>query len=116
VQSSDFDIGDGNNFGFVWRCVPDINFTGSTVNQPTVTMTFLPRQFSGSAYGQSNDPTIASAQDYRQKREYIVQQFTPQIYVRARGRQISMVVGSDSVGVAWQSGTNRLDIRPDGRR
>jgi hypothetical protein len=116
VQSSDFDIGDGNNFGFVWRCVPDINFTGSTVNQPSVTMTFLPRQFSGSAYGVSNDPTVASTQDYTQRREYIVQQFTPQVYVRARGRQMAMVIGSDAVGVAWQSGTNRLDIRADGRR
>ena len=116
VQSSDFDIGDGNNFGFVWRCIPDLNFTGSTVNQPSVTMTFLPRQFSGSAYGVSNDPTVASTQDYTLKREYIVQQFTPQVYIRARGRQMSMIVGSNAVGVAWQSGSNRLDIRPDGRR
>jgi len=116
IQSADFDIGDGNNFGFVWRCIPDINFTGSYVNQPNVTMTFLPRQFTGSAYGVSNNPNITSTQNYTQKREYIVQQFTPQIYVRARGRQMSMVVGSNSTGVAWQSGTNRLDIRPDGRR
>jgi len=116
VQSSDFDIGDGNNFGFVWRCIPDLNFTGSTVNQPSVTMTFLPRQFSGSMYGVSNDPTVASTQDYTLKREYIVQQFTPQVYIRARGRQMSMIIGSDAVGVAWQSGSNRLDIRPDGRR
>ena len=125
VQSSDFDIGDGNNFGFIWRCIPDINFTGSTVNQPSVTMTFLPRQFSGSAYGVSNDPTVASTQDYTLKREYIVQQFTPQIYVRARGRQMAFRIESgayiptnpkNGVGVAWQSGSNRLDIRPDGRR
>ena len=116
VQSSDFDIGDGNNFGFVWRCVPDINFTGSTVNQPSVKMTFLPRQFSGSMYGVSNDPTVASTQDYTLKREYIIQQFTPQVYIRARGRQMAMIIGSDAVGVAWQSGSNRLDIRPDGRR
>ena len=36
VQSSDFDIGDGHNFGFVWRILPDVNFNGSTTNQPAL--------------------------------------------------------------------------------
>ena len=117
IQSSDFDIGDGNNFGFVYRLVPDVNFTGSTTNQPAVTMTFLPRQFTGSTYGVTNSPTITSAQNYSNTtKQYIVQQFTPQIYVRARGRQMAFKISSNTLGVAWQSGTNRLDIRPDGRR
>ena len=116
IQSSDFDIGDGNNFGFIYRLVPDVNFTGSTSNQPNVTMTFLPRQFSGSAYGTANNPSVASTQDYTNTREYVIQQFTPQVYVRARGRQMAFKVSSNTIGVAWQSGTNRLDIRPDGRR
>jgi len=116
IQSSDFDIGNGNNFGFIYRLVPDVNFTGSTSNQPNVTMTFLPREFSGSAYGTANNPTVASTQDYTNTREYVIQQFTPQIYVRARGRQMAFKVSSNTLGVAWQSGTNRLDIRPDGRR
>ena len=47
VQSSDFDIQDGHNFGFVWRILPDVNFNGSTANGPTVTMTVKPRQNSG---------------------------------------------------------------------
>ena len=94
----------------------DVNFTGSTSNQPNVTMTFLPREFSGSAYGTANNPTVASTQDYTNTREYVIQQFTPQIYVRARGRQMAFKVSSNTLGVAWQSGTNRLDIRPDGRR
>jgi hypothetical protein len=116
IQSSDFDIGNGNNFGFIYRLVPDVNFTGSTSNQPNVTMTFLPRQFSGSAYGTANNPSVASTQDYTNTREYVIQQFTPQVYVRARGRQMAFKVSSNTIGVAWQSGTNRLDIRPDGRR
>jgi hypothetical protein len=116
IQSSDFDIGNGNNFGFIYRLVPDVNFTGSTSNQPNVTMTFLPRQFSGSAYGTANNPSVASTQDYTNTRAYVIQQFTPQVYVRARGRQMAFKVSSNTIGVAWQSGTNRLDIRPDGRR
>ena len=119
IQSSDFDIGDGNNFGFIWRCVPDINFTGSTANQPTVTMTFLPRQDSGAAYGQTNNPAVTSDQNYLNQREFIVQTFTPQIYVRARGRQMAFKIqssGYSGLGTQWQSGVQRLDIRPDGRR
>ena len=116
VQSSDFDIGDGNNFGFIYRCVPDINFTGSTINNPTVNITFLPRQFSGSTYGVSNNPQVQSTQDYQNQREYIVQTYTPQIYTRARGRQMALKMQSTSLGVQWQAGVQRLDIRPDGRR
>lgn len=116
IQSSDFDIGDGNNFGFVWRLVPDVNFTGSYNPNPTVNMTLLPRQNSGNAYGVANNPSIVSQQNYTQEREYIVQTFTPQIYVRARGRQMALKIQSTTTGVQWQAGIQRLDIRPDGRR
>ena len=116
IQSSDFDIGDGNNFGFIYRCVPDINFTGSYANNPSVNMTFLPRQNPGAAYGQSNNPSVTSTQNYLSQREYIVQQFTQQIYTRARGRQMAFKMQSTSLGVQWQAGVQRLDIRPDGRR
>ena len=61
VQSSDFDIGDGHNFGFVWRILPDVNFNGSTVNTPSVTMTVKPRQNSGTAYGTADNPQIGRA-------------------------------------------------------
>ena len=116
IQSSDFDIGDGNNFGFVWRCVPDVNFTGSYANNPSVNMTFLPRQNSGAPYGQSNNPAVTSTQNYIGQREYLVQEFTQQIYTRARGRQMAFKLQSTGLGVQWQSGVQRLDIRPDGRR
>jgi len=116
VQSSDFDIGDGHNFGYVWRMLPDINFNGSNVNQPYVTMTLLPRQNSGTQYGATNIPTIQSAQNYTTFPEYTVQQFTGQVYTKLRGRQMAFRIGSDSLGVAWQLGSPRIDIRPDGRR
>ena len=116
VQSSDFDITNGDHFGFIWRCVPDINFTGSYANNPSVSMTFLPRQNPGAAYGQSNNPSVTSTQNYLSQREYIVQQFTQQIYTRARGRQMAFKLQSTGLGVQWQSGIQRLDTRPDGRR
>ena len=116
VQSSDFDIGDGHNFGFVWRILPDVNFNGSTVNQPSVTMTVKPRQNSGTLYGQADNPQVQSAQNYTTIPEYTIQQFDGQVYTRLRGRQMAFRIESTGVGVAWQLGSPRIDIRPDGRR
>jgi hypothetical protein len=116
VQSSDFDIGDGHNFGFVWRILPDITFNGSTVNLPEATMVVLPRVNSGSPYGNPNAPVVASTQDYTTRHTYAVQQFTGQVYTRIRGRQMAFRIESDGLGVDWQLGYPRIDIRPDGRR
>ena len=116
VQSSDFDIGDGHNFGFVWRILPDVNFNGSTVNEPAVTMTVKPRQNSGTAYGVADNPVVTSAQNYTTFPQYTIQQFTGQVYTRLRGRQMAFRIESTGLGVAWQLGSPRIDIRPDGRR
>ena len=123
VQSSDFDIGEGNNFGFVWRLIPDLTFDGSSVNTPTAYFTAIPRTFPGAAYGSSNNPAVASTQNYQNQITYNIQQFTQQVYVRIRGRQMAFKVSSgtagsatDGLGVQWQLGAPRIDIRPDGRR
>jgi len=124
VTSSDFDIGDGHNFGFIWRLIPDLSFDGSDVNAPTAMFTVLPRTNPGANYGPSNNPDIVSAQTYSPTvRTYAVQQFTQQVYVRIRGRQMAFQVSSGTLGsatsglgVQWQLGVPRIDIRPDGRR
>jgi len=116
VQSSDFDIGDGHNFGYVWRMLPDINFNGSNVNQPSVTMQLRPRQNSGTNYGSADLNPVQSANNFTNVPEYTVQEFTGQVYTRLRGRQMAMRVYSDGLGVSWQMGTPRIDIKPDGRR
>lgn len=116
VQSSDFDIGDGHNFGFVWRILPDLNFNGSSVNQPSVTMTVKPRQNSGTPYGPANNPQVQSANNYTTIPQYTIQEFDGQVYTRLRGRQMSFRIESTGVGVAWQLGSPRIDIRADGRR
>jgi hypothetical protein len=116
VQSSDFDIGDGHNFGFVWRLIPDITFDGSYVNNPTATFTVRPRQNPGANYGSSDNPSVISAQNFAGTRSYNVQQFTEQVYVRIRGRQMAFRIESTDLGVQWQLGAPRIDVRPDGRR
>ena len=116
VQSSDFDIGDGHNFGFVWRVLPDVNFNGSNVDEPVVTMTIKPRQNSGTAYGQADAPAVQSYNNFSTRGTYNIQQFDGQVYTRLRGRQMSFRIESNTLGVAWQLGTPRIDVRPDGRR
>ena len=116
VQSSDFDIGDGHNFGFVWRILPDVNFNGSNVNQPSVTMTVKPRQNSGTPYGAANSPAVQSNDNFSLRYTYSIQEFDGQVYTRLRGRQMAFRIESNTVGTAWQLGTPRIDIRADGRR
>jgi hypothetical protein len=121
VQSSDFDIEDGHAFSFVWRMLPDVNFNGSAVNNPHVSMTIVPRQNSGAPYGTADIPTVTSADNFAppyppNSSVYVVQEFTGQVYTRLRGRQMSFRISSDSLGVAWQLGHVRFDSRPDGRR
>ena len=116
VQSSDFDIGDGHNFGLVTRIIPDVTFDGSTAIAPSLDFTVRPRQFPGTNYGTADSPTVTSGNNYLNQRYYNVQQFTEQVFVRIRGRQMALKVVSNDLGVAWQLGVPRIDTRPDGRR
>jgi hypothetical protein len=119
IQSSDFDIGDGHNYGFVWRVIPDITFNDSqttTGEYPQVTFTVLPRKNPGALYGPADSPTVQTAQDYAVANTYQVQQFTEIVYTRVRGRQMSFKLESNTLGTQWQLGIPLLDIRPDGRR
>jgi hypothetical protein len=121
VQSSDFDIGDGHNYGFVWRIVPDITFNGSntsglSVGNPQVRFVVRPRQNPGSGYGVSPSPTVQSAESYAARQVYNVQEFTEIVYSRVRGRQMAFRIESNTLGTQWQLGVPRIDVRPDGRR
>ena len=116
IQSADFDIGDGDQFAFVWRILPDVNFTGSYVNQPSVTMTLKPRRNAGAPYSPADTPTVQSENNYTNVRQYTIQEFNGQVYTRLRGRQMALRVESNDIGVAWQLGSIRADIKEDGFR
>lgn len=110
IETSDFDIGDGDKFAFVSRIIPDVKFLGSSVNSPSVTLSLYPHNYPGSAYGNPDtDPVTASV-------VLPIERYTEQIYTRIRGRQLALRVTSSDLGVAWQMGAMRLDIRADGRR
>ena len=181
IESSDFDIGDGHNFGFVWRLLPDMSFVNSTGASPEVNMSLLSRINSGTNYrgltalspqsigatetilpviNTSNFPSsgflvigtekiqytgktltsftgctrgalttdatphlvneevsyFTQQTDVYKAATYPVEQYTGQIYTRVRGRQMAFRISSTKLGTAWQLGSPRIDIRPDGRR
>jgi hypothetical protein len=129
ITTSQFDIGDGHNFAFVWRMLPDLTFNGSTDGSyPELTIQLQPLQNSGSSYtvpesigGTSSNATqtVNTAKDgvsplyvYPQDPDV----FTGQLNIRIRGRQMSMRIACNKLGTQWQLGAPRIDIRPDGRR
>jgi hypothetical protein len=116
IQSANMDIGDGYQFGFVWRMLPDLKFDGSTVAAPEATFELLPAANPGSGYGTAEGGDVVSANNYSATRQYKVQRYTQQVNVRLRGRQMALKVSSDGVGTQWQVGNPRIDIRADGRR
>lgn len=111
IQSSDFDLGDGEQFMLTRRLLPDFNFNESTANSPTVTMTMRPKRFSGSAYANTASDTQSVISS-----SATIDQYTEQVFIRARGRQMALKVESADPGVQWQLGSLRLDVRPDGKR
>ena len=122
ITTSQFDIGDGHNFAFVWRILPDLTFRGSTDGvTPRLTMQLLPLTNSGSGY---NSPKSVGGTDSDAAQAVVATQSYPidldtyngQIYIRVRGRQMSMRITSDTIGTQWQLGAPRIDLRPDGRR
>ena len=111
ISSSEFDIGDGHNFGFVWRMLPDITFENSTAGAATVNMTLYGLYNSGSGSIDSAGAPVVKGSTY-----VITEEFTGQIYTRVRGRQLIFKVDSNQLGTTWQLGAPRIDIRQDGRR
>jgi len=89
------------------RVIPDVGFSGSTADEPAVTMQLRPRNFPGSAYR-------GDAQDTRNIIESSVDVYTEQVFIRARARQMAFKIASSALGVNWQVGSPRLDMREDG--
>ena len=111
IESADFDIGDGHQFSYVWRMIPDLTFTGSTSIDPDVTLTLTPRNYTGGSYTSETGKTVQASALSPQEL------YTNQVDIRVRGRQLKFKIdGSTSVGTKWQLGTPRIDIKPDGRR
>ena len=138
IASSEFDINDGQEFGYIWRILPDVNFNASTTQNPKVYLSVTPRRNSGYKPGTTkgtrsipvptsinttqnivetaNPTAVVSGNNYTQSPVYTIQEFTGQVYTRIRARQCIFNVSSNDLGVAWQLGAVRIDVKPSGRR
>jgi hypothetical protein len=116
IESAEFDIEDGQNFGFVWRMLPDVTFQGSTVNNPSLTMTLIPMKGAGSGFNNPQSLGGSSSAAVTRSATVPIEQFTNIVYIRVRGRQMIMKAQSNALGVTWQLGAPRIDVRFDGRR
>ena len=116
ITSGEFDIDDGDRFSFIRRVLPDLTFDGSTADSPTATLELLPLQSSGSGYSSPASEGGSSSRSVVRSATVPVEKYTTQVNIRVRGRQLSIKVQSADLGVQWQLGAPRLDIRPDGRR
>ena len=115
ITTSQYDIGDGHNFAFVYRMLPDITFRGSTGGTtPQVTMYLQGLNNSGSGIAQTGNANVVNTGVAPSVIN--VDEFTGQLYIRIRGRQMQMKITSNTLGTQWQLGAPRVDVRPDGRR
>ena len=123
IQSADIDIEDGDKYMLIRRVIPDVNFTSSDTTNPVtgapivpeVTMTVGVRNFPGAASSTTNAEGETTAKDVVTSTATI-DQYTNQVFIRARGRQMNFKISSDNVGTQWQLGMPRVDARPDGLR
>jgi hypothetical protein len=109
IQSSDFDLTEGDQFMLTRRVLPDLDLTGSTATNPEVDFIIRPRNFPGSAYQEDSFDTQRVVQSS-------VGQYTNEVYMRARARQMALKIRSQDLGVQWQLGSPRLDARQDGKK
>ena len=115
-STTEFDIDDGNRFGFVRRILPDLTFEGSTATNPQVTLTLTPMQNSGSGFNNPKSVGGDSNALITRSAKVPIEAFTGQVFIRVRGRQMILTMESNQLGCTWQSGAHRLDIRQDGGR
>jgi len=99
IESSDFDLGDGNNFMFVNRIIPDIDITGT---DSTVNYVLKTRDYPGDSLATNSTNSVSAT--------------TQQSFTRARSRQAVIRIESSETDIAWTTGDLRMDLRPDGRR
>ena len=129
IQSADVDLTDGNQFILTKRIIPDVDFTDSDLNNsvtgvpldPQVIMTVGVRNFPGAAIAYTDVEGSSLARDVDTATDpatstAVIDQYTNQVFVRARGRQMSFKIESDGIGVQWQLGSPRVDLKPSGRR
>ena len=110
IQSSQLSIGEGEDFVFLSRLIPDLTFAASTDATASVNMTLETRNYPGGQYLQTNASAVT------QSATTPVEQFTTEAYIRLRGRSFALKVDSSMTDIQWRLGSPRVEVRPDGRQ
>lgn len=110
IQSSQLSIGEGEDFVFLSRLIPDLTFDASTDSAASVNMTLETRNYPGGQYLQSNASAVT------QTATTPVEQFTTEAYIRLRGRSFALKVDSSMTDIQWRLGSPRVEVRSDGRQ
>jgi hypothetical protein len=108
IESSDFDIGDGEQFTFIRKIIPDFKFLQNT-NAGNINIVVKTRNFPGDSLTTNSTNAITET--------------TTQAYVRGRARQMVLrfesdddATGNGNLDIGWRLGATRIDTRPDGKR
>lgn len=110
IESSQMSLGDGDQFAFLSRIIPDITFRNSTTTTPAVTFTLGVRNFPGGQYLNTDASSVGKTSSVP------VEQFTTEVRTRLRGRSFNLKIESTETEMGWRLGTPRVEVRPDGRR
>ena len=111
IESAPIDIGDGEKFTYLRRVIPDLTFKGSaTTSTPEATFTIKTRDFPGQSFEDDSSGTVTRTTTVP------IENFTNQLYMRARGRSFALRIDSEATGTKWKLGSPRIDVREDGRR
>ena len=110
IESSQLSIGEGEDFVFLTRLIPDVTFAASTDAAASLNMTLQTRNYPGGNYLQTNASAVT------QTATTPVEQFTTETYIRLRGRSFALKVDSSTEDIQWRLGTPRVEVRPDGRQ
>ena len=109
IESGDMSITDGNQFSFISRVIPDINFR-EAVDTSSLEFILETKSFPGQTDQNSSTNTISKTSSTP------VDQYTNQYFTRLRGRSFTLKLQSTDANVLWRLGVPRIEIRPDGRR
>ena len=108
IESSDFDLDDGEKFVFARRIIPDFKFIEDS-NNGSVNVVVKTRNFPGDSLTTNSTNEVSST--------------TQQSHIRARARQMALRIESNddatndgNLSIGWRLGATRIDIKSDGKR
>jgi hypothetical protein len=97
VKSGVVQIGEGNEFSFVSKLIPDIEDQEGTLNAKLEFKNYP-----------NNSTSVTKTVTFQDNTDFVS--------LRGRGREFTVNVVSNTTGTAWRLGTQRFDIQSDGRR